>query len=112
MPREHGVSRFRAVAVLTRGWGDFHVSTPRSMFVSLMFERPPDQKTLSSRIVAWFEEGLIALGSDIRAGIAAGPPLRKPDGPGRPVGDPLTPWGTLQLSRLRNGRLRKSGGLF
>lgn len=84
---------------------------PRSIFVELMFERPADRAELDAHIVRWLEEGLAALGADLREGIAARPPLQRPSG-GRPFGEPFTPWGTLFVSRLREGKQRTTDGVF
>jgi hypothetical protein len=92
--------------------GTYDQEDPRSLFVHLMFERPGDRGELDARIVRWFEEGLVALGTEFRDGIAARPPLQRPASRGRPVGDPFTPWGTLLISRVRDGKERESGGVF
>jgi hypothetical protein len=84
---------------------------PQSIFVELMFERPEELPELGTYIVRWLEEGLAALGAELREGIAARPPLQRPSR-GRPVGEPFTPWGTLFISRLREGKERTSGGVF
>jgi hypothetical protein len=84
---------------------------PQSIFLELMFERPADQNELDRHIMRWLEDGIAALGAHLRAGIAARPPLQRPSR-GRPVGEPFTPWGTLFISRLGEGKQRTSSGVF